>query len=157
MVFIWESQESTGNTALLQDIEERQTFSDGKTVVLLAVDDQLRRIKLQDVLWGRWIPATVVLTVRPECAIELEWKSVLKEGQHITMTHIMLNEPKLLGRDLCIGNKGSIMANQCLELTTQWVSLDPVDHETTIAGACSHTTVGIDKVEVIADVLPALN
>lgn len=69
----------------------------------------------------------------------------------------MLNEPELFGGDLCIGNEGSIVAHQCLEFTTQRVTLDPVDHEPTITGARCHTAIGINEVEVIADVFPTLD
>lgn len=48
------------------------------------------------------------------------------------------------------------MADKCFELPTQRVSLDPVDHEAAIAGASSDTIVGVNEVEVVADILPAL-
>lgn len=72
-------------------------------------------------------------------------------------THIMFDEPELLSGDLRISNESSIVADQCLEFTTQRVSLDPIDHEATITGASCHAAVGVNEVEVIADILPALD
>lgn len=72
MGFIRKGQESAGNTAVLQDIEKRETFRDRKTVVFLTVDDELGSIELQNVFGSRWVPAAIVVTVCPESAIELE-------------------------------------------------------------------------------------
>jgi len=72
-------------------------------------------------------------------------------------SYIMLNEPKLLGRDLCIGNERSIVADQGLEFATQRVTLNPVDHESTITGASSDAAIGINEVKVVADILPTLH
>jgi hypothetical protein len=35
--------------------------------------------------------------------------------------------------------------------------LDPVDHETTVTGACGDTIVCVDVVEVVVNVIPALD
>lgn len=50
VILIWETQEPAGDTTLLQDIEQRQAFRHRKTVVLVAVDNQLGGIELQNVL-----------------------------------------------------------------------------------------------------------
>jgi hypothetical protein len=121
------------------------------------MNDQLGSIELQDMLRSRGIPAAIVVSVVPEGAIELEESQCGKKRHTEPDTHIVFNEPKLFSRDLCIGNEGSIMADQCLEFAAQGVTLNPVDHETTITGTSRNTTIGINEVEVVADILPALH
>jgi hypothetical protein len=75
MVFIGEAEQPTRNTSLLQDIEKRQTLRDGKTIVQVAVDNELWSSELLNMLWGRRVEPTIVLSVVPERAVEL-WKSV---------------------------------------------------------------------------------
>lgn len=69
----------------------------------------------------------------------------------------MFDKPQLFSGDLRIGHKGAIVADECLELPTQWVTLDPVDHEATITGSSSNTIIGINEVKVITHVFPALD
>lgn len=69
----------------------------------------------------------------------------------------MLHEPQFLRRDLCVSHKCAIVAGQRLELAAQRITLDPVDHEATVAGASCHAAIGINKVEVIPDILPTLD
>ena len=71
VALIWEVQKTTRDTTLLQDIEETETLCQRETIVFVTVDDQLRRGKLENTLGGRWIPATVIVSIAPECAIEL--------------------------------------------------------------------------------------
>lgn len=72
MVLIWEVQQPTGDTALLQDIEERQTLRDGQSIIPGAVNNQLWCVHLQNVLRSRWVPATIVIPIAIESAVELK-------------------------------------------------------------------------------------
>lgn len=49
------------------------------------------------------------------------------------------------------------MADQGLEFPAQRATLDPIDHEPAVAGACGDAVVGVDVVEVLVDVLPAFD
>lgn len=49
------------------------------------------------------------------------------------------------------------MADQCLELTAQWTSLDPVHHESAVAGTGGNTVIRVDEVEVVSGIFPALD
>lgn len=69
----------------------------------------------------------------------------------------MLHEPQFLSRDLCIGHKCAVVAGECLELAAERITLDPVDHETTVAGASCNAAIGINKVEVVPDILPTFD
>lgn len=69
----------------------------------------------------------------------------------------MFNKPQLLGGNLRIGYKGTVVADKSLELPTERVALDPVDHEATVTGSSSNTIVCVDEIEVVAHVFPALD
>lgn len=71
MVLIREVQQTARNTPFLKNVEKSETIRDWETVVLGTVDKEHRGIELQDVLWGGWIPTTVVVPISPECAVEL--------------------------------------------------------------------------------------
>lgn len=71
MVFIREAEQSAWYTSLLQDVEKRQTLRDGKPIIQITMDNELWGSELFNVLWSRWIPATIVVSVVPERAIEL--------------------------------------------------------------------------------------
>jgi hypothetical protein len=49
------------------------------------------------------------------------------------------------------------VADQGLEFPAERATLDPVDHETAVAGACGDAVVGVDVVEVLVDVFPAFD
>lgn len=156
MVLIWEIQQATGDTTLLQDVEKRETLRDRQSIIFGAVNDQLWCAKLEDVLRSRGVPATPIVTVSPHSAIELEavsWRVKLQDQG----THIMLNEPKFFRGYLGICNKCSVVADKCLELSAQGIALDPVDHEAAIAGTGSNAVVGVNEVKVVVDILPALD
>lgn len=71
MVLIREAKQPAWYTSLLQDIEKRQTLRDGKPIIQITMDNELWGSELFNVLWSRWIPPTVVVSVVPERAIEL--------------------------------------------------------------------------------------
>lgn len=71
MVFIREAEQSAWYTSLLQDVEKRQTLRDGKPIIQITMDNELWGSELFNVLWSGWIPATIVVSVVPERAIEL--------------------------------------------------------------------------------------
>lgn len=74
------------------------------------MNDQLRRIHLQDVFGSGWVPAAIIVSVSPEGTIELGIL-VSNSRDKLQGTYVVFNEPQLLCRDLGISNKGSIMAN----------------------------------------------
>ena len=49
------------------------------------------------------------------------------------------------------------MGNQRLELPTQRIALDPVDHEPTKTGSSCHTFFSIDVRDVVTDIFPAFH
>lgn len=71
MILIREVQKPTLNTALLEDIKQGNSLGDGKTVIMIAVDDKMRRRELADLFGGGGIKATVVFTGIPDSAHEL--------------------------------------------------------------------------------------
>lgn len=71
MIFIGEIQKPARYTTLLEDVEQGQSFGDGETVVLVAVDDELGGAELEDVFCGRRVPAEIVVSVIPDGAVEL--------------------------------------------------------------------------------------
>jgi hypothetical protein len=73
------------------------------------------------------------------------------------LAYLALHEPQLLSRDLGVRDEGAVVADQGLEFPAQRATLDPVDHETAVAGACGDSVVGVDVVEVLVDVFPALD
>lgn len=49
------------------------------------------------------------------------------------------------------------MGNESFEVATKWLPLDPVDHESTIAGSKSNTIIGVNIIKIVPDILPALD
>lgn len=49
------------------------------------------------------------------------------------------------------------MADQRFELSPQGIPLDPIDHETAVAGTRCDAVVCVDVIEVIPDIFPALD
>ena len=69
VVFIGKRQELAIDPLCLQHIERRQSFRDRQSVVQLVVDDQMRCGPILQM--ACWIPFLVVLSIVPQCAIEV--------------------------------------------------------------------------------------
>lgn len=69
MVFIWEVQEATRHTTLLEDVEQQQTLRDGETEVQIVMDDEMGSCPVVDVV--EWVEFLVVVAVVPDCTVEL--------------------------------------------------------------------------------------
>lgn len=52
MILIGEIQQTTRHSPFLQDIKETETLGNGQPEVVVAVNNQLRRVELQNVLGG---------------------------------------------------------------------------------------------------------
>lgn len=52
MVLIGEVQEPTRNATFLEHIEQRDTLGDGKSEIVIVVDDELGSAELEDLLGG---------------------------------------------------------------------------------------------------------
>lgn len=92
MVLIRECQKPTGDTALLQDVKERKALRDGQAIVFGAVDNQLRCTKLIDMLRSRWIPATIVVSIIPESAVELKMSVGVSKHKRKLHTSCCMNQ-----------------------------------------------------------------
>lgn len=69
----------------------------------------------------------------------------------------MLGEPELIGGNLRIRNKGSVVGDNGFELSSKRVTLDPVHHETSITGTRSHAIFRVNEVKLVSDILPGLD
>ncbi|EZF78110.1 hypothetical protein H105_00740 [Trichophyton soudanense CBS 452.61] len=149
MGLIGEVKETAGNTLLLEDVEETDTLSNGETEVEVVVDDEL---------WLRAIPAVIVLASLEEGSVELE--IMVSRGCfsfHGVNTYVVFNEEELVSSDLGGSNEGTVMGDEGLELASEVLSLDPVDHETTEGGTGSNTVVSVNVLDVVVDVFPDLD
>lgn len=61
----------------------------------------------------------------------------------------MLHEEELLGGDLGGADEGSVMGNDGLEVSTEVLALDPVDHEAAETGTGKDTVLEVNVIEVI--------
>lgn len=71
-------------------------------------------------------------------------------------TYVVLNEEELVSSNLGGSNEGTVMGDEGLELPSKFLSLDPVDHETTERSTSSNTVVSVDVLEVVTNVFPDL-
>ena len=69
----------------------------------------------------------------------------------------MLRDPQLFRIDLRVCNEASVMTDQGFELAAQVITLDPVNHESTVTGSRCYAVVCVDKVEVVTDVFPTFD
>lgn len=140
MVLVGEVKEPAGNTTLLENVKQTQSLRDGKTVVEIVVDNQMGGGESQDTLRRTGVKAAVVITHVPERPVELA-----------------LHEPELLGGDLGVSNECTVVRDERLEFAAQIAALNPVHHEPAVAGTGGDAAVGVDVVEVVADIFPGLN
>jgi len=69
----------------------------------------------------------------------------------------MLSEPQLFRVNLSICNEAAVVADEGLKLAAQVITLNPVDHESTVTGSCCYAVICVDEVKVVADVFPAFD
>lgn len=72
-------------------------------------------------------------------------------------TYVVFNEEELVSSDLGGSNEGTVVGDEGLELASEVMSLDPVDHETTEGGTGSNTVVSVNVLDVVADMFPDLD
>jgi len=83
MILVGEIQEPTWDTSFLKDVEKGKSIWNWQTVVLGTVNDQHGCIELQNVFWGRWVPATIVIPVGPEGTVELYLELAHQEFEYL--------------------------------------------------------------------------
>lgn len=71
--------------------------------------------------------------------------------------YIVLSEPQLLSGHHIIHDERPVVCDYRLELATQRVPLDPVHHVAAEAGTGGDAVIGVDVVEVVADIFPAFD
>lgn len=48
------------------------------------------------------------------------------------------------------------MGNESFELATEWLALDPVNHESSIACSEGNAMIGVDIIEILMNIFPSL-
>jgi hypothetical protein len=138
MPLVGEVQEATRHTQSLQHIEGLQRLRDDNTVVQIITDHELGSAEVLSV--HKRVPFLVVGAVVPDGAVV-----------------VALNKPDLIGcvgADLC---HLAIVTDECFELATKVVALDPVHHIAAERGAGGDGTSGVDVWHVITEMLKDLN
>ena len=69
----------------------------------------------------------------------------------------MLHEPQLFTCVLSEGASAAIMRYESFELSAKVVALNQIGHVTTLTGPCSNSEDCVDVVEIISNVVEALD
>ena len=138
VVLVREVEEAAGDAEQLQGIEHGNALADGKAVVEVVVDDELRGGEVAGV--GQGVRLGVDLTLIPDGAIVLV--------QH---------EEELLGAKVRVGGGNTVVADEGLELVAEVVALNPVGHVAAVRGAGFDGVAGVDERHGVADVVEGVD
>lgn len=105
VVLSGEVEEARRNTDVLEDVEESDTVTLGKTVVKSVVDDELGGGPVGNVIKG--VPLVISLGLPDRTVV------------------VVADKPQLLSAPSSLGLRDTIVGNECFELVAKVVGLDP--------------------------------